>query len=463
MLNFVNNIAKKNVTEMRYKRLAQISIFFVILIFLSQAILIFKIFEINKDLLNRELNLIGQEAYTMDMNTRLNSISTKNYPIFSMEGDGSSNDDVEETYDIDAVPGIDRSNSITLLNIGMEMYISKRKPIHLQAIDSIASELFKKDGFHPVLFSQIVDTKRHKILASSKKAYHSSSFVIKSKNIPLNFQKTRVLQIQLLNPMRDIFSQMAGILILSLLLSLFCIYCLYILQKTLARQKKLAQSKNDFYNQVSHELKRPISVMHKAIDSLLNTKAIENPVRRGKYLALSMDELNRMNGKIDMILTMSMEEEGMFKLNLSKFNLQEMILEIKDRSVEIAPKPVHFTITDLLSQSFITADRDHLYQCISNLVENAIKYSGDEVDIKVKISEENDSVYISVQDNGSGIKEEDLGKIFEKFARVGTDKKAHGYGIGLSYVKQIIEKHNGKLSVKSEFGKGSEFIIQLPR
>lgn len=448
---------------MRYKRLAQLSICFVILIFMSQAFLIFRLFQMNKELLNRELNLISEEAYTIDMNHRFNKVSTKDHPKISVEEKGSTIQPEDSFYNVDAIPGIDKSNSVTLLNIAMEMYIAEEKPIKLQTIDSIASALFKKDGINSALYSRIVDTQNNKILASTRKDHHSPSLLIKSKNIPLNFQQTKLLQIVLSNPMRDIFSQMAGILFLSLLLSLFCIYCLYILQRTLARQKKLAQSKNDFYNQVSHELKRPISIIYKAIDSLLNTRAIEDQKKREKYLGLSMDELNRMNGKIDMILTMSMEEEGMFHLNISDFNLFDLAQELKERFLGIASKPLSIIIeNNLQNHPFIAADRDHLYQCISNLIENAIKYSGESVEIKVNLSKENESAFIAVRDNGNGIKEENLGKIFEKFARVGTDKKMHGYGIGLSYVKQITEKHKGRISVKSEIGKGSEFILQLP-
>jgi len=448
---------------MHYKTLTQLSIGFVILIFISQAFLIFKLFQINKDLLSRELNLVSQEAYKIDMNSRFESIGSTMHPKVSVVDKNTKILPEDELINIDEMTGIDKSNSLALINIGLEIYLSKEKPIQLQKIDSIASALLAEQGIHSTIYSQIIDIKSRRIWARSKKVKPSSSLLIKSKNIPLNFEQTKVLQIVLLNPLRDIFSQMAGILLLSFLMSIFCIYCLYILQRTLLKQKKLAQSKNDFYNQVSHELKRPISVMHKAIDSLLNTKAIDDHDRREKYLNLSMDELNRMNGKIDMILTLSMEEEGMFRLNVSEFNLIEMIQDIKDRSLELSQKPVTFHVSNLLSDPLVAADKDHLSQCISNLIENAIKYSKDSVEIKLTLSEANHSIFISVQDNGIGIKEDDLYKIFEKFVRVSSNNKMPGYGIGLNFVKQIIEKHGGSISVSSEFGKGSEFILQLPQ
>ncbi|MEA4841140.1 MAG: HAMP domain-containing sensor histidine kinase [Bacteroidales bacterium] len=450
-------------TKMRYKRLTQLSICFVILIFLSQAFLIFRLFQINKDLLNRELNLISQEAYTKDMNSRFDNASAKDVPGVRI-GDKDTHVQPDDIfYNVDSMPDVDKSSSMTVLNIGMEMYLSEEKPIKLHPIDSIASQLFREDGFDVALYSRIVDTKHNKILQSSKKDHFKSSLFIKSKDIPLNFQQTKVLQLVLLNPLRGILSQMIGILLLSFLLSLFCIYCLYVLQQTLAKQKKLAQSKNDFYNQVSHELKRPISIMYKAVDSLLNTSVIDNQEKREKYLNISMNELSRMNGKIDMILTMSMEEEGMLKLNMSEFDILKLVQEIKERALEIASKPTDITVHCQLNQPFITADMDHISQCLSNLMENAVKYSGENVEIKINLSEDDQFMFLSVLDNGNGIKEEDLGKIFEKFTRVGSDQKMHGYGIGLSYVKQIVEKHGGCVSVKSIFGKGSEFMLQLPK
>lgn len=447
---------------MLYKKITILSISFVVLIFISQAFLIYRLYNVNRLLLNRELNLISQEAYNIDLNKRFKSYSDKEYPKVYMGGEVSTAGSENTVYNLDKMSGVEKSNTVTLVNIAMEMHIGNDRPIHLPTLDSIATVLLKRDGFNSDFYSRIVDTKNNKILASSRKGIQSPTSLIQSKNIPLNFQQTKVIQFALLNPMQEVFSQMTGMLILSFFLSLFCIYCLFILQRTLAKQKKLSQSKNDFYNQVSHELKRPVSIMHTAIDSLLYTKAIDDKNKREKYLGISMDELNRMNGKIDMILTMSMEEEGMFRLNLSKVNLTEAILEIKKRFLETASKPLGILFDVPAEECTILADKEHIYQCISNLIENAIKYSGDNVEVVIGLSRKSNATVISVRDNGIGIKEEDLSKIFEKFARVSSDKKMHGYGIGLNYVKQIIEKHGGNITVKSEFGKGSEFLLELP-
>lgn len=451
---------------MNHKRLAQLSIGFVILIFLSQAYLIVRLFHVNYTYLGKVVSTITQDVYTKDLNSRLEKISTIAQPRVEIGNSDMSNLDTTGCYNIDAMADVDKTNKVTLLNISIEMLLSESCPLKLTTIDSLASDLFEKENIHAEFCTRIVDLKKDSILECSKPGVtfkDSRWLAIQSKNIPLNFRQDKVLQLVMLNPLKAIFSQMAGMLFLSLLLCLFCIYCLYILQRTLARQKKLAQSKNDFYNQVSHELKRPISVVYQAIDSLLNAKTIENVERRTRYMDISMVELQRMNAKIDMILTMSMVEEGMFRLNKTDFSLPDLVEELKERYYIAGTKAVEFRVENELVNPLVNADRDHLFQCLSNLTDNAIKYSGENVQIVFRLFLENGLFGISVRDNGQGIQEKDLERIFEKFERANLDKNSPGYGIGLSYVKQIMEMHGGSIDVKSEFGKWSEFTLRLPR
>ena len=447
---------------MKYKKLVCFSIGVVSIIFITQAFLMWRLFQVNRDFLNKQINLVCQEAYTIDMNARLRNISSFTQPSVNIEQSSHKHD---RNYNIDNMSNIDKRNSIALLNLAMETFLSKENPLQLSSVDSIAAILLKKGNIYSPFYSQIVDVKSHKILASTKQPSKPSllpSLQVQSNNIPLNFQQTRVLQFVLYDPLKGVFSQMTGMLILSFLLSLSCIYCIYKLQRILSRQKKLAQSKNDFYNQISHELKRPVSILHTAIDSLLNTNAVNIEERRDRYLNTSMNEVFKINNKIDMILTMSMDEEGMFQLNKSKFNVADLIHELEERFSVENSKSFAILIENKLSQKMITADRDHIFQCISNLVENAIKYSDESVEVRIKLINENGFLSISVSDNGIGIKEENLNLIFEKFARIDKAHKANGYGIGLSYVKQMAEKHGGDVFVESVFGKGSIFTICLP-
>jgi len=450
---------------MNHKRLAQWSIGFVVLIFISQTYLIARLFQVNYTFLGKVVNTITQDAYTKDMNFRLGSKSANERPRMAIYDNKDTKIDTTKAYKIDAMKGVDKSSMVSIVNICMEMYLTNKNPIKLRSVDSLATILLEKENINTPFYTRIVDLKKDSILDCSKPGFSikpSTWFSIQSKNIPLNFTQDKVLQLVLLNPLNAVFAQMAGMLVLSLLLCFFCIYCLYILQRTLARQKKLAQSKSDFYNQVSHELKRPISVVFQAIDSLLNTRAIENSEKRSRYLALSMTELQRMNSKVDMILTMSMMEEGMFQLNKSDFDLLVLLEELKERYSIDGIKPVELVFKKEMLNSNINADRDHLFQCLANLIDNSIKYSGESVQIVFRLFEEADWLVISVWDNGLGIQNKDLERIFEKFERANMDKKSHGYGIGLSYVKHIIEMHGGSIHVNSELGKWSEFKLRIP-
>jgi len=187
---------------MLYKKITILSISFVALIFISQAFLIYRLYIVNRLLLNRELNLISQEAYNIDLNKRFKSYSDKEYPKVYMEGEVSPEDSENTVYNLDKMSGVEKSNTVTLINIAMEMHIGNDRPIHLPTLDSIATVLLKRDGFNSDFYSRIVDIKNNKILASSRKGIQTPTSLIQSKNIPLNFQQTKVIQFALLNPMQ---------------------------------------------------------------------------------------------------------------------------------------------------------------------------------------------------------------------------------------------------------------------
>lgn len=446
---------------MQHKKLVITSILCIVLIFITQALLIYKQCQISKDLLIRELNLACRDAYMEDFSNRFTSINDKSNLPSLVENSIIDNSpdyyrvlrDKNECYD---------KNSIVFINLFLEMYTSRIKPIKLARIDSIASRILRNKNINSTIYSQIIDKRNNKIIMSSYKESLQKSGLIYSAFIPLDIYKVNYLRLIMPDPTKILFSKMSGLLIVSFLLSLFCIYCLYFLQQTLSRQKKLAESRNDFYTQISHELKRPISIVYMATDSLLNSKIIDNPEKRDSYLKLSLDELKRMNKNIDMILTVSMNEEGMFHLNKTEFSPIQLIQEVKRNSMELATKPLSIDIVNRLGNLPINADYEHLYQCIINLVENSIKYSDKELKITMTLWREAKYFLISVQDNGMGINKENISTIFEKFNRVNAQTKIRGYGIGLNYIKQVVEKHKGHVRVESTLGKGTNFIIQLP-
>jgi two-component system, OmpR family, phosphate regulon sensor histidine kinase PhoR len=310
---------------------------------------------------------------------------------------------------------------------------------------------------------RVINPTTGKVLESSNKSFAESRFLIYSKRLPLDFENKKSLQLILLNPLANIFKRMGTLLAGSFLLSLFCFYGIGFLFRTLARQKKLMEVKNDFFGNTAHELKRPVAQLHLALEALSRPAIDENKAKKERYLAISKEATKDMSEKITMIMTLSMAEEGVFKLNYSHFNLVEEVEKLKEQFSIVSDKEVCIEIENTAGDMSIEADKDHLLQCIANLIDNAIKYSGVSVLIFITIQKVKDSLCVSVKDNGIGINPEKIGRVFDKYTRLNTEAGSPtGFGIGLSYVKTVVEKHAGRIEVKSEMEKGSEFIVYLP-
>lgn len=238
----------------------------------------------------------------------------------------------------------------------------------------------------------------------------------------------------------------------------------WLIYRNLQQQRRLTALKNDFVSNITHELKTPISTVSVAIEALSNFNVLQNPTQTKEYLEISKNELNRLSILVDKVLKMSVFEQKELLLNTDNINfrsLVESVLATMKLQFEKCQAHVNF---DLLGKTFtIIGDSIHLTNVVYNLLENALKYSK-EPEINVVLQENEESLLLSIEDNGMGISEEFLPKIFDKFFRVPTGNvhNIKGYGLGLSYVKNVVEKHNGTIEVNSKIGEGSTFILKLP-
>lgn len=443
---------------MKTRVITYISIIGILLIFLAQSYVVYQNFKITRDFLTRETDAIIDEAFHLELNMRQNSLS-KGIEVAPPPPSTPKNSVV---YNVDKM-NIDKDDLIGLINIGINDYVSKKKPINMEKLDSVAGVILKSRNIHSAYYVLLLNPKTGKILAQSKTDFMESHFLIKSKYLPTDFFKQKSLQLVLLNPLGSIFRRMGILFVSSFLFSLFCFYGLWFLFRTLSRQKKLMEVKNDFFGNTAHELKRPVAQLHLALEALSKQSINEVAAKRERYLAISKEATKDMSEKITMIMTLSMAEEGVFKLNYSKFDLLEEVQKLKEQFSVVAGKEVDIRIEKKEEDFNISADRDHLRQCMANLLDNAIKYSGNRVLISITLQRLKDSLQISVKDNGIGIDTDKQDKVFEKYTRLNTGNGSpSGFGIGLSYVKTIIEKHAGHIELKSEPGKGSEFKVFLP-
>ena len=255
---------------------------------------------------------------------------------------------------------------------------------------------------------------------------------------------------------KAVLKQMTGILVASVLILIVLIAVFLYLIHVIRTQKSLDEMKSDFTNNMTHELKTPISVAYAANDALLNFPDEDSPEQRRKYLEISQSQLEHLSGLVEQILSMSMERRKGLVLHRDDINLAALVDDIIEKHRMKAEKDVAFTV-DIPSDFTVNADRMHLSNILNNLIDNAVKYSGEKVAIHIAT----DGNSLTVSDNGIGISPSDLKHIFEKFYRAHTGNlhDVKGYGLGLYYVHSIVEKHDWNISVESEPGKGTVFTI----
>ena len=256
-----------------------------------------------------------------------------------------------------------------------------------------------------------------------------------------------------------VWREMAGILTASGFIVLLLGLAFYFLIKTILKQRTLDEMKTDFTNNITHELKTPIAVAYAANDALLNFGEQADEAKRHHYLTLCRQQLERLSGMVEQILSMSMERRRQFKLNIEMVPVAELLQPIIEQQQLKADKPV--TITSHIDPEDLTvqADRAHLSNILNNLIDNAIKYSPGEARVEIAAT----SSAISVTDHGMGIAADKLPHIYDKFYRIPTGDlhDVKGYGLGLFYVKTMVEKHGWSIDVSSTKGKGTSFTILL--
>ncbi len=259
---------------------------------------------------------------------------------------------------------------------------------------------------------------------------------------------------------RHILSQMFGIIITVFLLMVAFSLAFWYLFRTVSRLRTIEEMKDDFVSNMTHELKTPIAIAYSANDALLNYDTTNDPDKKTKYLTIANKQLKRLGELVENILAMSMERRKAMKLRPEDIPLREFIEEIAAAQRMRGDKDITINV-NIPENTTIEADRAHLANVLNNLIDNAIKYSRDSVEITIT----GDSHDLSVRDNGIGIPSKSIPYLFNKFYRVphGNRQDVRGYGIGLYYVKSILDKMGWDIDAKSTEGEGSVFTIKFSK
>lgn len=232
--------------------------------------------------------------------------------------------------------------------------------------------------------------------------------------------------------------------------------------KTIRKQKRINELKTDFINNITHEMKTPITIASAGLEALEHH--VSPTERTSFYLNTSKRQLHLLNDFVERILDSAVQDVSNFTLKKEKTDLHALLVEVVLSRSVLQGKPVSFQLTGQ-GPVFIHGDRLHLETAFHNIIDNAIKYSNGSVDINIDIVENSRDCTIKIRDNGMGIPPQFVKNIFEKFFRVpqGDAQPVKGFGLGLYYVSSIVKKHSGNISVQSKQQSGTEFIITLPK
>lgn len=252
----------------------------------------------------------------------------------------------------------------------------------------------------------------------------------------------------------------------SILFTFIIITAFFLTIRTLLRQKKLADMKNDFINNMTHELKTPLATISLAVDALKSEKVISNPEKMGYFTGMIKDENKRMNKHVESILQAAQMDRQQVQLNKKELHVHSIIQNVLNNlQLQIEEKQGKVEVQLNAANDLMEADEVHLTNLINNLVDNALKYSKDD-SFHLKINSKNigKAIRIQVEDHGIGMNKETLAHVFEKFyrAHTGNVHNVKGFGLGLSYVKTMTEAHGGKVKADSVQGKGSTFTLDFP-
>lgn len=253
----------------------------------------------------------------------------------------------------------------------------------------------------------------------------------------------------------------------SVLFTIIILAAFYLTVRTMLRQKKIGEIKNDFINNMTHEFKTPIATISLAVDAMRNDKVIGSPEKLKYFSGIIKEENQRMNRQVETILKASQLEKQEVNLLLKPVQVHQVIQDVVENfALQLESKKGRVELALQATDDLIQADEVHFSNLVNNLVDNAVKYARDNVPPVIKISTGSSpkKFVLRIEDNGIGMNRDTQKRIFERFyrAHTGNVHNVKGFGLGLSYVKTMVEAHQGEIKVESTLGKGTVFTVELP-
>lgn len=354
-------------------------------------------------------------------------------------------------------------NELALISVNYRDFDER---VSYQQIDSLFKHELKESGLNTDYVFDILDAETQLLSFTQdpllgEKLKHSP---YRLSLFPNDFTESDSLLLYFPKQQSFLLKNSWEILALSFLLVLILILLFYSSLSTIFKQKQLSQVKNDFINNMTHELKTPISTIGLACEALRDKTISIDPNRRDNYVGMINEENKRLSILVDNVLKSAVWDSAELKLEQQNVNLHEIISKVSENfEIQISKRGGEMHLNLSAIQSEVIGDRVHLSNVFYNLLDNANKYSPEKPHITISTKEKGDLLIIQVKDQGMGISKENQKRIFEKFYRVSTGNlhDVKGFGLGLNYVKRIVELHQGSIDLKSQKGKGTTITLKF--
>lgn len=314
-------------------------------------------------------------------------------------------------------------------------------------------------------FQYAVEDKGQMVLTSIKNPLLSDSYRIRL--FPGDsFRNNQFLYVSFPEKENFIYKNLIGLFSVSTILVMLVGGIFYYSANSLISERRLAKVKNDFINNMTHELKTPVSSISLALEMIRDKEVVKTEEKTSRYLGIIGEENQRLASQIDKVLQMARLEQGQITLNNEVLDIHELLNSVvANMEVQLTHEKVHFTWASNATTTQVNGDRLHLTNIFHNLLDNALKYSKETVHLNIETSNpDSRHLQIDIADNGIGIPASETSRVFEKFYRVPTGDvhDVKGFGLGLSYVKNMVEMHKGSVHLRSAPEEGSVFTIYLP-
>ena len=337
-----------------------------------------------------------------------------------------------------------------------------KSPIILDSINHIYKQLLLKNNYPSEC---MISISKNDTIIQYIGNKPSSLFSLQTDKVPLRKDYSIVIQAQFVNPNNLFFGKMGLLLVSTTILLIFVVFCIIYQVRIISKINKISQIREDFSYAMVHDMKTPLSTIMMVQDMLESGRLDTRPEIKNKYMSIAKSETDHLFALTNKILTISKLENHKLEMNKTEVELTPIIEKLTEKFKAKAQKPVNFIIS--LQAKTAYADNDYLGEVLSNLIDNAIKYSKESVEINITAEESERYTILKVRDNGMGISEADQKVIFQKYERAAAAKRsrkngASGFGLGLNFVDQVIKAHEGRIFVNSTEGEFTEFTIYLP-